>query len=169
MHKTIFLDRDGVINRCAAEHCYICSWEEFAFLPGVAQAIRTMNAAGYLVLVVTNQRGVARGLLPREALDALHWKMQAALLAAGAHIDNIYVCPHEEGTCTCRKPDIGLFQMAEADYEIDKAESWMIGDSASDVLAGQKYGVRTIRTTNLREAVAQILDAERSHELEMVR
>ena len=168
MHKTVFLDRDGLINRCAAPHCYICKWEDFKFLPGVAEAIGMLNEAGFLVLVITNQRGVARGMLTQDELDTLHRNMRSVLEASGARIDHIYACPHEAGTCTCRKPDIGLFRMAEADYDIDKSRSWMIGDSETDIQAGKKYGVHTILTTHLLSAAVRILETERSVELEMV-
>ena len=158
LHKAVFLDRDGVINVQAAEHDYIKSWTEFHFLPGVPEAIKTLNEAGYLVLVVTNQRGVARGMMSQVDVDEIHWQMCRTLKDAGARIDRIYVCPHDIGRCTCRKPDIGLFLQAEQDYDIDKVASWMVGDSESDVEAGRRYGVRTIRTTSLPAAVEVILD-----------
>lgn len=159
MRKTVFLDRDGVINVPAAEHDYIKSWAEFAFLPGVPAAIRALNEAGYLVLVVTNQRGVARGLMSLAAVDEIHRRMCQALEEIGARIDGIYVCPHEAGRCSCRKPDIGLFLQAERDFAIDKADSWMVGDSGSDAAAGARYGVRAIQTTDLPAAVRTILEA----------
>lgn len=139
----MFLDRDGVINRRAAPHAYIRSWAEFVFLDGVPQAIRRLNRAGYLVIVVTNQRGVARGLLSRPELDELHRRMCASLAERGARIDAVYVCPHEEGVCDCRKPGIGLLQAAERDHPLDRTRSWMIGDSLSDILAGRRFGVST--------------------------
>lgn len=162
MYKTVFLDRDGLINQKAPEHDYIKSWEEFRFLPGVAEAIRRLNDAGYLVLVVTNQRGVARGMMSMSAVDEIHKAMCRALDEAGAHIEKVYVCPHEAGTCNCRKPDIGLFLQAERDFEIDRQHSWMVGDSDSDVEAGQRYGVRTIQTTSLPFAVMQILKSDQN-------
>lgn len=157
MHKTVFLDRDGLINQQAPEHDYIKSWQEFRFLPGVPEAIRKLNEAGYLVLVVTNQRGVARGMMSMDTVNEIHETMCRELNHVGAHIQKVYVCPHESGTCTCRKPDIGLFLQAEREFEIDKSGSWMIGDGDSDVKAGQRFGVRTIKTTSLISAVEQIL------------
>lgn len=112
------------------------------------------------MLVVTNQRGVARGMLTTADVEDVHRYMCAELEKAGAHIDNVYVCPHEKGECSCRKPEIGLFLMAEKDFPIDKSRSWMVGDSESDVEAGKRYGIRTIRTGNLLEAVATILNEE---------
>lgn len=157
MYKTVFLDRDGLINRQAPEHDYIKSWDEFQFLPGVPEAIRKLNEAGYLVLVVTNQRGVARGMMRMENVTAIHEKMCQELTNTGAVVSRVYVCPHETGTCTCRKPDIGLFLQAEQEFEIDKENSWMVGDGDSDVEAGRRYGIRAIKTKCLAVAVDQIL------------
>lgn len=158
MYKAVFLDRDGLINRQASEHNYIKTWSEFQFLPGVSGAIGRLNRAGYLVLIVTNQRGVARGMMTMEDVDRIHERMCQELSGSGAYVDGIYVCPHETGVCTCRKPDIGLFIQAEREFEIDKEQSWMVGDSDSDVEAGRRYGVRTIKTRNLNNAVNMILE-----------
>lgn len=160
--KTVFLDRDGLINRQAPPHQYITKWEEFEFLPGVPEAIHKLNKAGYLVLIVTNQRGIARGMMTVEAVEMIHRQMCKTLHKNGAHIDGIYFCPHNEGECHCRKPDIGLFLQAERDFQIDKKKSWMVGDSESDVQAGQNYGVKTIRTTCLEEAAEKILGKSNS-------
>jgi len=158
LRRAVFLDRDGVINRQAAEHDYIKCWNEFFFLPDVPAAIARLNRAGYLVLIVTNQRGIARGLISAAELQSIHETMCKELQSRGAHIDGIYVCPHDIGQCHCRKPDIGLFLQAEQDFQIDKAGSWMVGDSDSDVEAGNNYGVKTIQTTKLIEAVGRILE-----------
>ena len=157
LYKAVFLDRDGIINRQAPEHDYIKSWDEFEFLPGVPEAIRRLNDAGYFVLVVTNQRGIARGMMTMEAVNTIHERMCQKLAGSGAVIRKVYVCPHEAGTCTCRKPDIGLFLQAEDDFDIDKKKSWMVGDSDSDVKAGQRYEIRTIKTDCLASAVEKIL------------
>lgn len=158
--KTVFLDRDGLINRKAPEHRYIESREDFEFLPGAADGIRRLNDAGYLVILVTNQRGVARGTLTLNDVENIHGYMREELKKAGARIDGIYVCPHNEGECGCRKPDIGLFMMAEKDFAIDKSASWMVGDSETDVEAGKKYGVRTILTDNLLGAAETIISTD---------
>ena len=128
-------------------------------LPGVPQAIRRLNEAGYLVLVVTNQRGVARGMMTMADVAAVHRRLEAELAKGGAHLDGIYICPHNEGECRCHKPDIGLFLQAERDFAIDKSLSWMVGDSPTDEQAGQRYGVRTLLTGNLPGAVEVILGA----------
>lgn len=160
MRRAVFLDRDGLINRKAAEHDYVKCLNEFFFLPDVPEAIARLNRAGYLVFVVTNQRGIARGLMSAADLQSIHEKMCAELQSCGAHIDGIYVCPHDIGQCHCRKPDIGLFLQAERDFQIDKAGSWMVGDSDSDVEAGKRYGVQTIKTIDLPGAVKQILEEQ---------
>lgn len=155
--KTIFLDRDGVINKCAASHCYIYKWEDFDFLPGAVEGIRMLNEAGYLILLISNQRGIARGLFTRNGIDKLHRKMCACLAEAGAHIDGIYICPHDNGKCDCRKPGIGLFRQAEKEWMINKGESWMIGDSESDIKAGISYGVKTVLIGSETERYGQDL------------
>jgi len=144
LRKAVFLDRDGVINKCAAPHCYISSWKDFAFLPGAAEGIKALNNAGYLILLISNQRGIARGLYTVNDVHVLHKKMCGCLEASGARIDGIYICPHNYGECSCRKPGIGLFQQAERDWAIDKESSYCIGDFESDIRAGINYGVKTI-------------------------
>ena len=121
------------------------------------EAIRRLNAAGYRVIVVTNQRGVARGLLTMADVEDVHRYMREALARQGARIDGVYVCPHNEGECTCRKPGIGLFLQAERDFPVDKRQSWMVGDSETDAEAGRRYGVRILQTDSLPAAVEIIL------------
>lgn len=157
MKKAVFLDRDGLINYNPAPHCYISCQNDFVFMPGVADAIQKLNKAGYLVIVVTNQRGVARGIMTMDDVEDVHRYMIEELAKHGAHIDGIYVCPHNDGECNCRKPKIGLFLQAEKDFALDKSHSWMIGDSNTDIEAGERYGVRTLMTDNLSFAVDKIL------------
>lgn len=147
--KTAFLDRDGVINLKAPEGDYIKSWSEFHFLPGAIEAIRLLNDHNWHVVIITNQRGIARQLMTMHDLNRIHFFMEEELQNHGAHVDGVYVCPHEKGTCHCRKPDIGLFMQAEQDFPVDKSKSWMIGDSQSDIEAGRNYGIRTISVVNL--------------------
>lgn len=143
-NKIIFLDRDGVINRKAPPHDYIKSVNEFQMLPGAGEAIHLLNIAGYKVVIVTNQRGIARGLMTMEDLNQVHQFMKKELLNFEAHIDDIFVCPHDIGQCHCRKPDIGLFLQAEKKFAINKDKSCMIGDSRTDIEAGKNYGIKTI-------------------------
>ena len=143
--QAVFLDRDGVINRRPIAHEYVRSWEEFEFLPGVAEAVRVLKVSGFLVFVVTNQRGVATGALTDEALRLLHDRMRAELEAVGSALDGIFYCPHSENKCECRKPRTGLFEQAKAIFpQIEFRESFVVGDSWRDTEAGRRLGCRTI-------------------------
>lgn len=145
MMRTVFLDRDGVINQKAPEGDYIKSWEEFRFIPGAVDAIRILNDKGFRVIVVTNQRGIALNRMTRQDVEDIHVRMSHELEKSGARIDAIYYCPHEKGACDCRKPDTGLFMMANRDFpEMSFAGSYLIGDSLSDMKAGRKLSCRCI-------------------------
>ncbi|PYT13438.1 MAG: hypothetical protein DMG59_20455 [Acidobacteria bacterium] len=141
----VFLDRDGVINEKAPPGEYIRNWKEFRFLPNVSDWIRIFNALGYLVIVVTNQRGIARGMVSQADTDELHSKMVRELSERGARIDDIFLCPHEEDTCNCRKPRPGLVLQAREKWDIDLGRSLMIGDSARDEALAAACGIRFLR------------------------
>jgi histidinol-phosphate phosphatase family protein len=144
MKRGVFLDRDGVINRKADGENYITCWEDFHFLPQVADGIALLNRAGWSVIVISNQRCVAKGLLSVETLEAIHQRMSEELCAAGAKVDGVYYCPHEkEEACNCRKPAPGMLLAAAKEHQIDLRSSWMIGDSQTDVEAGRRAGCRT--------------------------
>ena len=133
----LFLDRDGVINRKAPEGDYVRSWADFEFLPGVVEALVELRRAGAELIVVTNQRGVARRMVGSDDLQELHRRMSARLAIAGAPLSGIYVCPHERDSCDCRKPRLGLFIEARRDLPwIDFRRSHLVGDSLSDLEAG---------------------------------
>jgi histidinol-phosphate phosphatase family protein len=153
MTRAVFLDRDGVINRRPPEGQYITRWEDMQFLPGVAEAISLLNSAGFRVIVVSNQRCVAKGLITPHDLDAMHQRMSDKLAAAGAIIEGIYYCPHEEQPpCSCRKPAPGMLLRAASEHHIDLTGSWMIGDSDKDVRAGRNAGCRTVRLLEHEDA-----------------
>lgn len=149
MDKVIFLDRDGTIN---IEKQYLYKIEDFEFIDGVIEAIRLLNINGYKVIVITNQAGVARGYYSANDVENLHNYINEELKKNNAYIDDFYYCVHHpsEGIgkykidCKCRKPKTGLFMQAEQKYEVDKSESWMIGDNISDIIAGNNYGIKTI-------------------------
>ena len=177
LRPAVFLDRDGVINRKALAGGYITRWEDFEFLPGVELAIARLNAAGVDVIVVTNQRCVAKGLISLAELRELHRRMADSLAQRGARIDAIYCCPHEsEPVCRCRKPAPGMFLDAAQDRGIDLQKSWMVGDSEIDIAAGKNAGCKTglitgegrrnelaeIAADSLPDAVEQILDWEKA-------
>jgi D-glycero-D-manno-heptose 1,7-bisphosphate phosphatase len=143
--RTVFLDRDGVLNEKAPEGEYVWRWQDFRILDGVPEAIAKLNRAGILAIVVTNQRGVAQGRYTMADVAALHAGFQKRLAEQGARIDAFYVCPHDYGECNCRKPLPGLFEQAAAEFpEIDAQTSVMIGDSPVDMQFGQRLGMRTI-------------------------
>lgn len=144
--KTVFVDRDGVINRKPKDGAYVTSWSEFDFIPGAIDAIRVLNAANWRVIAVTNQRGIARGMMTAEDLEGIHRRMLDELNTGGAHLDAIYYCPHAERSCECRKPGIGLFLKAKADFpDIAFDDTFVIGDSDGDMEAGRRLGARLIR------------------------
>jgi D-glycero-D-manno-heptose 1,7-bisphosphate phosphatase len=142
---TVFLDRDGVINEKLPEGRYVSSEDEFRILLGVPEAIAKLNLAGFRVLIVSNQRGVALGALTLEFVQKIHAVLQEKIMGYGAHVDAFYFCPHDMQSCTCRKPMLGLFHQAVNDFpEITPESSVMIGDSLSDIEFGHRAGMRTI-------------------------
>lgn len=141
----VFLDRDGVLNRKPPSGRFVTCWEEFELLPGVEDAIEQLNRSGRKVIVATNQRGIALGLYSQQDLDRMHSRLREHLAARGAHLDGIYVCPHDDGECNCRKPLPGLFQQAFRDFPAARPQnSLMAGDSLRDVEAGICAGMRTV-------------------------
>ena len=143
--RTVFLDRDGVINQKMPEGRFVTSPSEFHPLPGVHQAIARLNRAGLRVIVVSNQRGIALSLYQPSDVDTIHAAFQSELYAHAAHIDAFYFCPHDKNECTCRKPLAGLFEQAQADFPAIAGESSvMIGDSWSDIEFGRRLGMLTI-------------------------
>ena len=145
MNKAAFLDRDGVINVKAPEGQYVTRWEEVRFLPGVATAISELNKSGFRVIVISNQRCVAKGLVTSAEVEALHRKILKELADQGAVIDAVYFCPHDtEPKCDCRKPAPGMILRAAREHQIDLGASWMIGDSDADVAAGKNAGCKTV-------------------------
>lgn len=149
MERVVFLDRDGTLNE---EVHYLHRKEDLKILEGVPEAIRMLKEAGYKIVVVTNQAGVARGYFPESDVQELHQYINECLSPLGAGIDYFFYCPHHpvcgqgiyKRECRCRKPDTGMFEMAEQVLQVDKSRSWMIGDKWSDVEAGKNYGVYTI-------------------------
>ncbi len=141
----VFLDRDGVINRKPVEGEYISSWSQFLILPGVEEAIHSLNQSGKIVAVVTNQRGIALGRYTEQDLADIHLRLQKHLEASGAHIDAFYFCPHDRHQCECRKPGTALLEQAFRDFpKANAANSLLIGDSLSDIQAAKKMGMRSI-------------------------
>lgn len=146
--QAVFLDRDGTIN---VEKEYLYRVEEFEFTPGAVEAIKLLNQAGYLVVVVTNQSGVARGYYTEADVNQLHLHIDAILASQGARVDAWYYCPHHEQgqppynqECDCRKPMPGMLRQAAVDHAIDLTRSWMVGDKPADIEAGQAAGCKPV-------------------------
>lgn len=142
----VFLDRDGTIN---VEKNYLSRVEDWEWISGAEDAITQLNKAGFLVVVVSNQAGIARGFYTAEDVHVLHGHVSAELIQKGGKIDAYYFCPHhpEHGeirTCECRKPSPNMLLEAARALNINLAKSWMLGDKAIDIQAGQLAGVSTI-------------------------
>jgi len=158
-----FLDRDGTINEKAGEGDYIKGPGELTLLPGAAAAIRRLNDAALHVIVLTNQRGIALGLMSERDLEDVHAGLSARLAAAaGAHIDAFFHCPHEIGECDCRKPGPGMFMQARERFPwIDLERSAIIGDGDGDVEAGRLLEMTTLQigvdVPDLAAAVDELL------------
>ena len=148
--KAIFIDRDGVVNRKAKEHEYIKSWEEFEFLDGSVEGLRLLRIIP--TFLITNQRGISRGLMTEVDLFDIHKNMQDELESQGAKFTDIYYCPHgHEDKCDCRKPQPGMLLRASAEYGVSLNESYLIDDSPSGIEAGAKVGCTTILISSLTE------------------
>ena len=149
MNRAVFLDRDGTVNE---EVGYLRSLDLLKLIPGAAAAIGRLNRAGYKVVLVTNQSGVARGYFPESLVDAAHDLLAGMLRQEGAFFDGVYYCPHHPTAgnskhtvvCDCRKPATGLIDRAAKDLDVDLARSFMVGDKWSDVELGHRAGARSI-------------------------
>lgn len=138
----VFLDRDGTVCKHVP---YLSTVERFELLPTAAEGIRRLNKRGWPVIVVTNQSGIGRGYFSRDDAAAVHREMEARLRAAGAAVDDVYLCPHHpEDECKCRKPEPGLLRRAAVDHGIELTASVIVGDRASDIAAGRRVGCTTV-------------------------
>lgn len=151
--QAIFLDRDGTINRERAD--YVKSWQEYEWLPGALEALAALAQLRVPILIVTNQSAIGRGILSTDDLAAIHARVRAEALAAGARIDQFLVCPHAPAAaCSCRKPKPGLLLQAAAEYRLDLASCVFIGDSISDLMAGAAAGCQCILVRTGRQGSA---------------
>lgn len=147
LRPAAFIDRDGVVNE---ERDYVWRIEDFHLLPGVVQGLQRLQQAGYALVVVTNQAGIARGYYRTEDFHHLSEHLRGLLAAQGVHLDGIYHCPHHPTAglppwrvdCACRKPRPGMLLQAAQDLGLDLARSFIVGDKASDLQAGAAAGVR---------------------------
>ena len=142
LHPAVFLDRDGTI---AEEVGYLNHISRFRMFPFAAQAIMQLNRAGFPVIVITNQSGVARGYFPESLITAVHDLMTTQLAKQGAHVDALYYCPHRgDDACACRKPRPGLLEQAARDHGLDLRRSFVVGDRHGDVELAHGVGARAI-------------------------
>jgi len=146
--KAVFLDRDGVIN---IDHGYLYKIEELEWMPGAKEALAYLTRQGYLIFVVTNQSGIARGYYTVQDMQKMHDFITREMAAAGARITKFYYCPHHPTkgiipelsiACNCRKPKPGLILQAFAEYDLAKEQCFLIGDKTSDVAAAEAAGIK---------------------------
>jgi D-glycero-D-manno-heptose 1,7-bisphosphate phosphatase len=173
VNRAVFLDRDGTLNAMVfdEDHGTLDSPftpERLRLLPEAASFVRRAREAGFLVLLVTNQPGLAKGTLTEARLEAIHQELRSKLAAEGASLDGIYVCPHHphggpDGDprfirdCDCRKPKAGLLARAAREHDVDLARSYMVGDGLTDVAAGRAAGCKTILVAKLEPALVQAI------------
>lgn len=167
-HKAVFLDKDGTL---VEDIPYNVNPDRIRLTAGVLTALQQLQQAGYLLIVVTNQSGVARGFFSESALDAVWLKLQMLMAPVGVALTDFYYCPHHsEGivqpyaiACHCRKPQPGLFLRAAQDHDIDLSQSWMVGDILHDVAAGRQAGCCTILLDNGNETEWDLTPARTPH------
>jgi D,D-heptose 1,7-bisphosphate phosphatase len=146
LRKAAFLDRDGVIN---VDRAYVSLWKDFKFVPGAVYAMRALKQAGFVLVVVTNQSGIARGYYTEDQYQALNFTMKQALAEAGAAVEAVYHCPHHpsvavaglSGDCECRKPAPGMIFRAARELKLSLPKSILIGDKPSDIQAARAAGI----------------------------
>lgn len=149
--RAVILDRDGVLNERPPQAHYVRSWEEFQWLPGAIQAMKSLNGAGYKLILASNQSGIARGVMTEEDLAALHGRMENELAQEGVSLDAIYYCPHGwDDNCLCRKPLPGMLFQAQRDFHLDLTKTLFVGDDERDQQAGEAAGCQTALVTPAR-------------------
>jgi len=146
---TVILDRDGVLNRKMPAADYVRSWKDWEWLPGAREAVAMLKSAGFRIIIISNQAGIARGLMSTDDLTEIHHRMRADLREADGDIDAVYFCPHgwDEG-CECRKPNPGLIFAAQRDFSLDLSRTLFIGDDERDEQAAKAAGCPSVRVTD---------------------
>ena len=157
-NRAVFVDRDGTLN---VNIDYLRDPGKYRLYPGVAEGLRILKDAGFLIVVITNQSGIGRGIFDHKTLERVHQRMRDLLAKEGACIDAVYYCPHHpKDKCACRKPGTALHEMAVKDLHIDPGRSFVIGDMEMDVAAGHKMGARTALVPEPRNRVKTLKDME---------
>ena len=164
LNEAVFLDRDGVINMERPN--YVKTLDELEIFPDVAESIKQLKRAGYLIVVITNQSAVNRGLINHDNINNIHATIQKFLQESGTSVDAFYYCPHKpDENCDCRKPKPGLLLKASKELKIDLSRSWMIGDNDTDIQAAQLAGCKAFKIGHdqrLDEVVESILNSKNS-------
>ena len=142
--RTVFLDRDGVINENLNDG-YVSKWDEFTFIPKTKEAIAALTDAGWDVIVISNQAGVGKGVMTAQAVESINIRMVQEISRHGGKIKAVYYCPHRpDENCGCRKPKPGLLIQAAQEWGIALSASYLVGDKISDIHAGAQVGCTTI-------------------------
>jgi len=157
-----FLDRDGVLN---FDHGYVHRPDQLEWIDGAPAAVRLLNEAGFTVIVVTNQSGVARGIYDEATVHRFHDHMQGVLAQSGARIDAFYYCPHHPDgpvaqyamRCDCRKPGTGMLEQAAKAWPVDRAKSFLIGDKDIDMQAASAFGITGIRFDPHKDSLVDLV------------
>jgi D-glycero-D-manno-heptose 1,7-bisphosphate phosphatase len=164
MNKAVFIDRDGVINN---DHnlYYVFKPEDFKLNDGIIQNIVNLKNAGFLVIIISNQGGIGKGLYKKEDTEKLHEILKNEIYKAGSKIDEIYYCPHYPDTsqCLCRKPGSLLIEKAIACFNIAPSISYLIGDSPRDIEAAEKAGINGIlvsKNSNIINVCNKIIETK---------
>ena len=142
--RCVFFDRDGIVNESPGEG-YVERWSDFRLLPAFVKSLRVARDMGYDAVVVTNQRGVALGVMALETVEDMHRRLKESLRQDGLELLDVRLCPHDRDQCECRKPKPGMLLQAARQHGIDLSASWMVGDQEKDIEAGRRAGCRTIR------------------------
>lgn len=165
MNNVIFLDRDGVINKKPPSGDYVRSWKEFELLPGAIEGLMFLTKHNYDIFIITNQPGIGRGMMTKDAVETIHMKFLDRCKKEGIVIKKIYYCPHSwEENCNCRKPKPGMLLTAAEENSLDLTKVLFIGDDERDKQAGDAAGCKTIvmpADGNLFEIVTKWLQKEK--------
>lgn len=159
----VLVDRDGTLNHDCG---YVTSPDQLVLFPGVPEAISRLNQLGVLVIMITNQSAIGRGLMTVEMLNAIHRELAALLRTSGAKIDGIFFCPHHpRDECDCRKPNVGLIEQAVERFSLDLTQCYLVGDKKSDLEAAQTMGVAgvLVMTSSYSEEALKARDKGQLH------
>lgn len=155
----IILDRDGVLNKKAPKAQYICSWDDWQWIDGSREAVGLLTDAGYRIMIVTNQAGIARGFMDEAGLEDIHNRMKREIIEKNGQIARIYCCPHGwDDECQCRKPKPGMLFEAQRDFHLDLSRIYFVGDDERDQQAGEAAGCKTLLVSDKKPLLQMVKD-----------